>query len=278
MVTRSELIDYAERAIRNPGALSASAPSHWGPNWKRGHYKFVEFMATDRPQWAVFVKGNSKLKFWQFSTLPAITCPGAGDCLNWCYSFKAWRYPDAFFRQLQNTILVLQQSDAVRDAFLNLPFDETVRLYVDGDIDTLDTLVFWFDLLAKRPDLQVYGYSKSWAVFLEYDKTGQAWPTNYILNLSGGSMYGGQLRARMEQLPIVRGEFVAVKAPSRMPTRRDNIKLWVEWAREVKESARKLGYAKAFVCPGKCYDCLPNDGHACGSMSFKDIPVVIGIH
>ena len=82
----------------------------------------------------------------------------------------------------------------------------------------------------------------------------------------------------MELLPIVRGEFVAVKAPSKMPNKLDNPTLWAQWAKVVKESARKLGYAKAFVCPGKCYACLPNQEHACGSWKFKNIPVVIGIH
>ena len=39
----------------------------------------------------VFKVGNSKLPFLNFSTLPGSTCPGAGECLNYCYSFKSWR-------------------------------------------------------------------------------------------------------------------------------------------------------------------------------------------
>ena len=53
-----------------------------------------------------FIKGNGKLPFLSFSTLPAVTCPGAGDCLVYCYSYKAWRQPAAFFRQVQNTLLM----------------------------------------------------------------------------------------------------------------------------------------------------------------------------
>ena len=60
--------------------------------------------------------GNSKLPFIAYSELPMSTCPGAGDCgvyqkdassgsiVGWCYSFKAWRYPDAFKRQFLNTL------------------------------------------------------------------------------------------------------------------------------------------------------------------------------
>ena len=279
VVKRVEVIKFADLGISNPDDDEIGIiPEHWGPKWEIARTKFIEFLATGIPQWELFVKGNSKLKFWQFSTLAKVTCPGAGDCLNWCYSFKAWRYPDAYFRQLQNTLLIMNKSDYVRDAFLNLPTNETIRLYVDGDIDSIETLEFWFNLMGQRKDLHIYGYSKSWSIFLAYDKTNKAWPTNYMLNLSGGSKYTSRLRAQMELLPIVRGEFVAVKAPSKMPNKLDNPTLWAQWAKVVKESARKLGYAKAFVCPGKCYACLPNQEHACGSWKFKNIPVVIGIH
>lgn len=60
--------------------------------------------------------GNSKLPFIAYSELPMATCPGAGECgvqmkdastgsvVGWCYSFKAWRYPDAFTRQFLNSL------------------------------------------------------------------------------------------------------------------------------------------------------------------------------
>ena len=51
-------------------------------------------------------KGNIKLSFAAFSTLPQVTCPGAGACLDFCYSFKSWRYPAPYFRQLVNTLLM----------------------------------------------------------------------------------------------------------------------------------------------------------------------------
>lgn len=62
------------------------------------------------------VYGNSKLPYIAYSELPMSTCPGAGACgvykkdassgaiVGWCYSFKAWRYPDAFKRQFLNTL------------------------------------------------------------------------------------------------------------------------------------------------------------------------------
>ena len=43
-------------------------------------------------------------------------CPGAGSCVDWCYSLRAWRNPQAFFRQLQNTLLMLHCRRAIARA------------------------------------------------------------------------------------------------------------------------------------------------------------------
>lgn len=82
-------------------------------HWKRDLLSLARaFLALGKgkiaPKWRtpfkVFkLKGNTKLPFATFSTLPIVTCPGAGECADWCYSFTAWRYPAAFARQLQNT-------------------------------------------------------------------------------------------------------------------------------------------------------------------------------
>ena len=77
--------------------------------------KWLADPIKNKPPFTIFAKGNQKLPFWTFSTLPGVTCPGAGDCLvnpedkskrGWCYSFSAWRYVTAYFRQLQNTLLI----------------------------------------------------------------------------------------------------------------------------------------------------------------------------
>lgn len=67
-------------------------------------------------KWGIIAaKGNNKLPFAAYSELPMATCPGAGACGvynltndgrlgGYCYSFKAWRYPQAFARQFLNTL------------------------------------------------------------------------------------------------------------------------------------------------------------------------------
>lgn len=186
--------------------------------------------------WSVFGRGNSKLPYLAFSTLPGVTCPGAGECLTaagskpsatrrlnggWCYSFKAWRYPGAFYRQLGNTLLmrfergrdyIARCFDLWAESEARIKGGETVRLYVDGDIDSVETLRFWMNNCMRHPHVRAYGYSKSWHIFLQYGKSGYKWPSNYVLNLSAGSKFFAMpaLREAMLKLPITREDFGVV--------------------------------------------------------------------
>ena len=101
------------------------------------------------------LKGNIKLPFAAFSALPQVTCGGAGDCLKWCYSFKSWRYPAPYFRQLVNTLLMATPHgrQVIATATAKLPQDIAIRLYVDGDFADVSQVAFWMDEIAKRPDL-----------------------------------------------------------------------------------------------------------------------------
>jgi hypothetical protein len=263
-----------------PGGLYHAERAQRASTWCSDFEKFARYWMTGVPEFSVFVLGNDKLPFWAFSALPGHTCPGAGACLSFCYSFKSWRYPGGFFRQLQNTLLLRSEAGRahIATAWRALPHGMTVRLYVDGDVDSIDTLRFWFGLLAQRRDLLTYGYSKSWAVWLAYDDSGAPWPTNYTLNLSSGSIYSQAIRDRMAALPITRGEFVALPVDRKMPNRRTAPADWRAWAVRLKVTARAHGIAQSFPCPGKCGDCLPNGEHACGSARFQNITVIIGQH
>lgn len=242
-----------------------------GGDWEKYSIAFTEFMADGVPQFTIFAEGNSKLPFFAFSALPIITCPGFGDCGEWCYSFRAWRYPAAFFRQLQNTVLIVRKSAFLTVAFHALPRGVDFRLYVDGDFDSAASLAFWMNLLRARPDIRAYGYSKSWPLFLSYAKS-NAFPANYKLNLSGGSRYGDEYLRAMKRIPCVRGEFAAFSVATKQ---RDNA---AKYRREVKRAAIEAGHKKVFVCPGKCGECVPGGVHACGSAKFDGVTVAIGIH
>ena len=201
-----------------------------------------------QPPFTIFTEGSSKLPFFQWSTVPGFTCPGAGKCWDerpsaikfdkdgdpyrnisstphkaYCYSLSGWRQVYPYLRQLQNTILtrIADKSHIERDLMRvqKKNPNAVVRLFVDGDFDSLETLAFWMHTCRRFPEMQFYGYSKSWHLFVKYDEEhGGDWPDNYVLNLSNGTMWetlGGDIYAkmsdRMMKLKCVRGRFIAIK-------------------------------------------------------------------
>jgi hypothetical protein len=148
------------------------------------------------------------------------------------------------------------------------------RLYVDGDFGNRAEFEFWMESIAARPELRVYGYSKSWAEISDHAARGGIMPANYQLNLSSGSVHGAHVKRIMESLPITRGEFVAVNIGRSVKSTDHGTK---EHNRELRAAYKKQTGRKAFTCPGACGDCTPT-GHACGSDRFKGIDVIIAVH
>jgi hypothetical protein len=310
--TKAQLNAFARQALNGslpdmPAAWECSKCGGTGHNattgkgcscWHVGYAKFEEFMTTGQARFTIISQGNGKLPFWAFSTMPGFTCPGAGSCLviklstgvkdGWCYSFKAWRYPAAFFRQLQNTILIGSPAGRrqIMDEFHKLPAGATYRHLVDGDFRDAGHMSFFFRMLMSRPDIQAYGYSKSWPLFLDWAAAGKPIPGNYVLNLSGGSKYGDDMADDMRQLvnadglPVVRDSFLALPVSHKMPAGGKLNTDWQAWAAELRLTAAAAGMPKVWICPGKCGDCAGGVGvnvHACGSLKYR-MPVIIGIH
>ena len=276
--------------------------------------KWLQDPVGQKPPYQIFAKGNIKLPFWAFSTLPGVTCPGAGDCLvnpedknkrGWCYSFSQWRHVTPFFRQLQNTLLIRLRDKSWIEAEAKAKFKpgEVVRLYVDGDMDSKETISYWMHFCERFSENQFYGYSKSWGLFEQWHKDHNgAWPSNYLMNLSSGTKLERVLSRekfqavvkRMLSLKnpktghrIARGTFRALQVKSKSPGRSLSGKVTPEWnarRQDVLEAAKAAGIrgdfsAKGvFVCPGYCGDCLPGGKHACGDRRMQDIAIVIGIH
>lgn len=234
--------------------------------WSKAFYKLAQVFKTGEPQYSIFKRdGNSKLPFVAFSSLPAVTCPGAGDCLTFCYSFAAWRYPDAFARQAQNAFLMRFNRAAIESALPNQSID--LRLYVDGDFASTADVAFWFDFLNARPAIRAYGYSKSFSEILAYSGK---WPVNYQLNLSGGHSHDGHTVNLMRELPITRGEFVAVNIGRK-------VKSTEHGTPAINAAIRDNMPGKVFPCPGKCGSCT-GAGHACGMSKLRGITIAIAVH
>jgi hypothetical protein len=211
--------------------------------------------------------GNSKLPFYAFSTLPGVSCPGAGNCLSFCYSFSSWRHPTAFAVQAGNALLMRFYTCAIEKAFHDIPDNVTFRLYVDGDFSSDQDIKLWFNLIGQRPTIKVYGYSKSLKLLADY--TG-IMPANYMLNLSSGHNADKDTVKAVKQLPIYRGEFIAVDIGRK-------VRSVDHGTSDTNTTLRQTYKSKAFPCPGKCGTCTPA-GHACGSDRFKGIDIIIAVH
>lgn len=247
-----------------------SNPDFSGTAWRANFAKLAMVINSGLPAFKIFAMGgNSKLPFVAFSTLPGVTCPGAGACIDFCYSYRAWRYPAAFCRMAQNAFLMRHNPEVIAAAFKAIPLENfDFRLYVDGDFSSVDDVAFWFNLLNAKPSARAYGYSKSFAQILQYK--GQ-WPTNYLLNISSGHNADTATVDKIKSLPITRGEFVAVSIGRKVKSADHGT---VENNRAIRAA---MGEVKAFPCPGQCGACT-GAGHACGLPQLKGRVIAIAIH
>ena len=247
----------------------------------------LECGQTPTAPFSIYGESNDKLgdDFLTYSQLiGGDHCPGAGECLDYCYSKKAHRYPAAWCRQAQNAILARSDTGrallvtALDNKLLERKYKEldqvTFRLFVDGDFISTQAVLFWMDVLRDRPRLSCYGYSKSFnellAAGVVLDIQDKQWPVNYILNVSDGHRHSPGMVKSIESLPITRGRFVTVKMPYKVQS-----KMHADRGHQIK--LRDVYGAKAFTCPGKCGDCTPK-GHACGSSRFNDVDIIIAVH
>lgn len=254
-------------------ALSAS-PLFQTKGWQSAISSFAAVLARDVAAFSVFAEGNSKLPFYAFSTLPGVTCPGAGECIAFCYSYRAWRYPSAFFLQCQNAYLMRFNRKAIFDTLFNIalqnPKGFDFRLYVDGDFSSQSDVAFWMSALNALPQVKAYGYSKSFALLLDFVNNGGVVPDNYRLNISSGHNASVDVVNAIRKHSFVRGDFVAVSIGRK-------IKASDYGTKAVNDALRSKFDAKIFPCPGKCGSCT-NVGHACGSDVFKGRIIAIAVH
>jgi hypothetical protein len=270
VIVQTGTIEETMQALQ---ALKASPLFAGKTGWQANFAKLEQVIVSGLPLYSVFaLNGNSKLPFVSFSSLPGVTCPGAGDCLIFCYSFRAWRYPAAFMRQCQNAFLmrhnqpaIVQALQAANDTFKGEAYD--VRLYVDGDFSSANDVQFWFDTIKAFPLAKVYGYSKSFEAILAY---GASYPTNYMLNISGGHNANPETIERVKALPITRGEFIAVSIGKKVKGNEHGTP-------EINKALRASFKIKAFPCPGTCGTCT-GKGHACGMQALKGVPIIIAMH
>jgi hypothetical protein len=250
-------------------------PDFSGPGWQTNLNKLSDVFSSKAPLFSIFaLSGNSKLPFISFSTVPGVTCPGAGDCIDFCYSYRAWRFPASFARMIQNAYFMRFAPDQIALAFAAIaakrPGGFDFRLYVDGDFANGGDVAFWMELLSLTPQARAYGYSKSFHALLGFDAVG-VWPTNYQLNISGGHNSPAPVVAAVKKLPITRGEFLAVSIGRKVKSSDHGLPATNDAIRA------KFPGVKIFPCPGACGSCT-GAGHACGLPQMKNRIIAIAMH
>lgn len=250
-----------------PGAKSKT--------WRAAFRHLVDGLRDNGVPYNIFRPGNTKLPFWCFSVVPIFTCPGRGECEQFCYSLKAWQYPSALARQIQNWLLLRFRRRAVADAFFEIPQGHTIRLYVDGDFASMADLAFWFRLLFARPDIDVdtndtYGYSKSLHLFDQWAAQGLPFPPQYRLNLSDGSRFDGtELFERVGALPVVRGIFAAVPLAKNYGTNKAKMESR-EYHAAVRQAIIDRFGRRGVSCQIKCDSGACAERHWCHHLSARN--------
>jgi hypothetical protein len=278
---RARSLRHAATILRNVAAKSTGAWAWYMNKLALGLYRIHDRPNEFESPHPVFIlEGNDKLPFATFSTLPQYTCPGAGECLKWCYSFTAWRNAGPWSRQVMNTLLLRFGKRVIAHWFRELDRDIVLRLYVDGDFDSPETIDFWFTLLRERPDIKAYGYSKSWDLLWQYAQD-HPLPDNYTLNLSGGGAPQAVNTEQMMNLSITRGQFLSIHTNYRPANHKGRIGFAryddPAYHKAVRDAAMAQGLGRVFSCPGKCGECAAGR-HACGSSRFQGITIVNGVH
>jgi hypothetical protein len=114
------------------------------------------------------VRGNSKIgKISQFS-LPAgrkfrgAACPGATEfCESLCYAKETlFTFHEAQY--YINWAYVLLWPDRFVKIWKQLELTEVVRIHVGGDFFSPDYARLWSSIVASRPDVRFYAYTRSW--------------------------------------------------------------------------------------------------------------------
>lgn len=111
-------------------------------------------------------QGNEKTgDSWSFDIPARSTCPGKTEfCASRCYAAKlSAAYPNVG-RKYERNLEFANSVEFVRYMIQNIPHGSTGRLHVSGDFFSVEYVEKWKEIARKRPDVQLYVYTRSWRI------------------------------------------------------------------------------------------------------------------
>lgn len=154
--------------------------------------------------------GIAKIK--AFNQLPGLTCPGKGDCFNWCFALSGMTsMPDQMNSYAENlgaaerddfVERVNKQIKAMKATPTTLngkTYKKVVRIHAYGDFHTPKYVNKWREITKENPDVFFYAYTKSF-----YMKPMQSWledihdgkQTNVKIIQSHGSKFDDKINPK----------------------------------------------------------------------------------
>lgn len=122
-----------------------------------------------------------------FSLLPGVTCPGKGDCFNWCFALSGHtNMPNVGIKAYAKNLGVAERDDFTDRVnkqlqsmkgrkqgqvnFNGQHFDNVIRIHAYGDFHTPRYVEKWKQIARDNPNTFFYAYTKSF-----YMTTVKAW-------------------------------------------------------------------------------------------------------
>jgi len=102
-------------------------------------------------------RGNSKLgpNVFTYSKLPGPSCPGATECIKYCWAMRLIQNKPIWDLWTENTVAGAQLPILPKTA-------KIVRIHVSGDFDSPEYVQSWIELCNREKDTTFWGYTRSW--------------------------------------------------------------------------------------------------------------------
>jgi hypothetical protein len=113
-----------------------------------------------------------------FSQLPGVTCPGKGDCFNWCFALSGHTAMpnvgiksyaknlgaserDDFEARVNTQLKRMRTRSQGKITFNGQQFDNIIRIHAYGDFHTASYVNKWKRIAEENPNVFFYAYTKS---------------------------------------------------------------------------------------------------------------------